>query len=350
MRRSLLLLLAILLPLVALAAPKIPAGRRASAPGPRAERVRFLMGTPCAIQAEALDTTRAGAAIQEAFEGIDRLEHVLSSWDPESELHGLNARASSDRIPCSADLYAVLEEALRVAGETEGAFDPTIEPLNVAWDVRGKGRKPERTEIADARLNVGWRMVVLDPGRHTARFLKPGMGVVLDGVGRGYALDRAADQLRERRVTRALLNFGGDVLALTSHQPWQVAVADPADPARPVIRIALSNGAVSTSGQLERGAEMEGAHRALIIDPRIGAPLVSRATVSVVTRSAARASALSTALLVMGRERAFEFAGRHPEIGVLWLEPDGDQVRAWVSNLPAVTDEPNVRIHWVREP
>jgi thiamine biosynthesis lipoprotein len=351
MRRPLLILrmLAAAAPAGAARTRRTP-GQRAAGPGPRAEHARYLMGTICTASAQAADTLRAGRAIEDAFDAIAVLDSVMSSWNSASELQRLNARAADDRVACSPDLYSVIESALSAAAETEGAFDPTVEPLNLIWDMRGAGRRPEQSEISDARLLVGWRMVVLDRGQHTVHFLKRGMGLDLGGIAKGYALDQAAQRMRDGKVTRGLLNFGGEVLAFTDHEPWQTTVADPADRMRPVVRLALSNGALSTSGQSERGIDVEGAHFGHILDPRLGTPVANTASVSVVTRSATRADALSTALFVMGRARAFEFARDHHDIGLLWLEPDGDGVRAWVANLPAVTAEPGVRLQWMSEP
>lgn len=355
MRRALaatLLATLALAPVAGAVKPRASAGARQAAPGPRAERARYLMGTVCYAQAQdqASDTARAGRAIEAAFEEIARLDTVMSSWNDQSELQRLNATGAGDRIACSDDLFAVIAAALHAAEETDGAFDPTIEPLNRIWDMRGVGRRPDPTELADVRPLVNWRLVVAEPGRKTVRYLKAGVGLDLGGIGKGYALDRAAALLRERRVPRALLNFGGEILALTNQEAWHVTVADPADRLRPVVRMALSNGAISTSSQVERGIETDRGFVGHIFDARLLGPSPTRASVSVVTRSATRADALSTALLVMGRERAFEFARAHTDIGLLWLEPGEGQVLAWASNLPALTAEPGVRVHWMHTP
>ncbi|MBI5709076.1 MAG: FAD:protein FMN transferase [Candidatus Eisenbacteria bacterium] len=353
MRRGVAALVALPFWLLLAVAPA-PAARKphrnpaAVARQPAVERARYLMGTICTVRAEALDTVRAGLAVEEAFGEIARLEQVMSSWRDDSELARLNAEAGEDRVPCSPDLYAVLDSALALAGETDGAFDPTIEPLARLWDLRGQGRVPDMAQIAAAKSRVGWRMVLLDPGRRTARFTRPGVGVDLGGIGKGYALDRAADALRGRGVKRALLNLGGEVLAMTRGAPWAVSVAHPGDRLVPVVRLALSNGAVSTSSQGERFVTVKGARFGHILDPRSGSPARTEASVTVVAGSGTRADALSTALLVLGLEDARAFARAHPDIGVLWIEPDGPAVRAWAWNLPALAEEPGARVDWMQ--
>ncbi|TMQ67458.1 MAG: FAD:protein FMN transferase [Candidatus Eisenbacteria bacterium] len=310
------------------------------------ERARYLMGTILTATAEAPDSTQAARVLAHSLDEIARLENVMSSWRKDSELSRLN-RAAGSAFRCSQDLYAVLDSALAIARATSGAFDPTVEPLDRIWDLRGKGRVPSPREIAVARSRVAWSRLTLDPTRHMARLATPGMGVDLGGIGKGFALDRAARLLAAEGIERALLNLGGEVLALSPKgRPWPIAVAHPNDRLRPAVRIAIAQGAVSTSGQGVRGVTVRGKHLGHILDPSSGRPLDTQATVTVVAPSATRADGLSTALLVMGRERALALARRHQEIGVLWIEPDHGLLRAWKWNLSAIA-EPGVAIRWM---
>jgi thiamine biosynthesis lipoprotein len=160
------------------------------------------------------------------------------------------------------------------------------------------------------------------------------MGVDLGGIAKGLALDRAGVVLRATGVPRALLNLGGEILALG--RDWDVSLAHPAARLEPAVRIKVSDSAVSTSGQSEHGFVVAGKRYGHILDPRTGEPVASNASVTVVAASATRADAISTALFVMGRERAAEFAAAHTEIGVVWLEPAGQGVRVWKWNLESV--------------
>ena len=311
------------------------------------ERARALMGTPCVITAEGLDSTWVSHAVDDAFGEIDRLDGVLSSWRTDSELSRVNAAGSEQRIPCSPDLFAVLDSALAIARATDGAFDPTVEPLMRAWDMRGAGHVPEPGELGEALQRVGWKMVDLVPSTHTVRFSRDGMGLDFGGIGKGYALDRALDLLRGRRVVRVLLNFGGELLGITDGEAWVLAVADPTDRLRPVLRLVLKRGAVSTSGQGERFVTADHQQYGHIVDPHLGKPLDTHATVTVVASSAARADGLSTALLVMGRDRARAFVEAHPDIGAVWLEREDQKILAWRWNLPTVSVEPGVDVEWM---
>lgn len=318
----------------------------ASAGAVRIEGLRQLMGTACSITAEGPDSARTGAAIEKAFDEIERIDEALSATRDDGELKRLNASAFENRVPCSPDLYAVLDSALALANETEGAFDPTVGAYEIAWDLRGDGRVPEPESLGVARQCVGWTRVQLEGGRRTARFSSPGVSLDLDAIGRGYALDRAADLLRSQRIHRARLTLGSAVLAVSDASPWQAAVADPAAPQSRVALVPLANGAICTFSQSWGGFDRGGVHYGPVIDPRSGQPAPTLGSVSVVARGALRASALCTALLVMGRERAEAYAAEHPQLGVLWLEPSEGVTRGWAWTLPGLVVDPDARIDW----
>jgi len=345
---KLLLAFLMLIPAAALAKPRPQPNRAAAPPLSIVERSGDVLGAPCTAQAQGRgDSTATAGALDAAWDDIARLGDVLSAWQASSELSRLNAAAASERFACSVELYAAIDSAMRVADETGGVFDPTIEPLNRAWDVHGAGRVPAADEIAAARSRIGWRAVVREASGRTVRFTRPGMGLDLDRVARGYALDRVVVSLRERGIARALVSVGDEILAVSNREPWQVAVPLPGDRLVPAFRLALTNGALSTATQSEQGVSVEGVRHGRLLDPRTGMPVRSDASVSVVSRSATRANALSTALLVMGRERAAAFAAGHAGLGVLWLEPAGDGLHAWAWNLPSVVAEPGINVVWM---
>jgi len=324
-------------------APSVRAGVPPSAAG-QAQRARYLMGTICTAVAEAPDTALAARALVRGLNEIARLEKVMSSWIKESEVSQLNA-AGGSWFTCSKELYAVLDSSMLFARITGGAFDPTIEPLNRAWNTRGKGRVPKPLEAERAAILVGWRKLSLDPGTSRVLLAFSDMGIDLGGIGKGYALDRAAMLIRAAGVGRALLNFGGETLALG--RDWEVAVAHPLERLKPAVRFTVSDAAVSTSSQGERGIVVKGKRYGHIFDPRSGQPVATEASVTVVARSGTRADALSTGLLVMGRDEAGSFAAKHPEIGVLWLEPAEGSLQVWKWNLRNLVAESDSAVEWM---
>ncbi len=294
----------------------LPSGARAEA---GAARARWLMGTLCSARATARvadDTLRVGAVLDLALDEIGTLEHVLSNWDPQSELCRLNA-AGGPR--------AVSEPMAR---ETAGAFDPTVEPLTLAWDLRGAGRVPAAALLDSARARVGWRRVRIDPAARTIDL--GGTALDLGGIAKGFALDRAADVLRAHGVPDAVLDAGGQRL-VAGHAVDIVLVAAPGRREEAAARVRLTAGSLSTSAQSEHFIVAGKKRYGHVLDPRTGRPVASEAAVSVRACSGTRADALSTALLVAGPAAAAGFAAAHSDVGVLWLEParGAPRIRRW---------------------
>jgi thiamine biosynthesis lipoprotein len=312
------------------------------------QRMRVLMGTPCTIVAEGLDSVWTKASIDSALEIMGELDGMMSLWHDGGELSALDSAQAEIRTPVSPRLYAVIESALRIAEETDGAFDPTIEPLTRAWDLRGPGRVPDPLELSDARHSVGWQNVQIEPSMRTVRFRRDHMGLDLDGIAKGYALDLAIGFLRTRRLSRVLIDFGSDLECFTDGEAWTIDIGDPDDRNQPAVRLVTRTAGISTSGLSARFFTSAGGHEDRVIDPRSGHPIERLASVTVVAPTGTRSDALATAFLVMGRERIPEFLQTHADLGVLWLEREGHSLRAWRWNLPTASAAPNVRVDWVQ--
>jgi FAD:protein FMN transferase len=314
------LLIALLAGGATLAAERMPAGRTAGA--------RFLMGTWLSIETEGSATE---STFEATFDEVERLDSVLSNWKTHSEVSRLNGEAARASFRCSPDLFDAVDAALRWARLTEGSFDPTVEPLVEALGLReGRdalpGDVPGRAGATpapmvpgggapQARLPIGWWRVHLDRRSRSVRFDTPGVGIDLGGIGKGIALDAAARVLRGRGVRRALLDFGGQVLALGKpgdSRGWEVGVADPDDRGIAVGALRAADISVATSGNSERSVASARGVTGHILDPARQRPAGFPGSVTVVAPDATTADALSTALFVMG-----------PDRGTTWAEARG---------------------------
>lgn len=250
------------------------------ADSPRAPRVRWTMGTLCEIDAPGAPD----AAVSAAFAEIERWDRILSLYKAESEASALNRAAGAGPVKVSGDLYAAVEASLRLARETGGAFDPTILPA-----LRGG---PSRLPL------VGWGKVRLDPAARTVELPEPGMGLDFGGIGKGWALDKASAVLKEAGVTRARINFGGQILAIGAPEGaegWAVTVPGRAAP------LLVKDASVSASGDSEHPGHIKSPFDGLAVR-RPGAAVA-------VLPSATEADAWSTALWVLGKAPA-SFHGR----------------------------------------
>lgn len=245
------------------------------------------------------------AAGEEALGEIQRLEAQLSLYRPDSDLCDLNARAAREAVPVDPRLFRLLERSAQLSDATDGAFDITVAPLLRAWGfVGGSGHLPDEAEVAAARAVTGMDLVVLDAENFTVRFLREGVMIDLGAIGKGYAVECAADILRECGIGGALLHGGTSTVQALHTQPdgspWSIAIQDPTASDRHLAVVSLRNSALSVSAVHGKSFRQGDARFGHVLDPRTGAPAQSALLAAVVCSSATDSDALSTALLTRG--------------------------------------------------
>src|SRR5215831_260933 len=193
---------------------------------------RHAMATRFEIVLPGENAAALRAAGEEALHEIDRLEAQLSLYRPASEIALVNVRAAKEPVRVTPSLFALLEHAQRLHAETGGAFDITIAPLVRCWGfMGGTGHMPHAKELAEARAKVGMNQVRLSAQDSTVRFAREGVMLDFGAIGKGYAIERAVEVLREAGVTSALLHGGTSTIFALGHPPeaefWQVALEQP---------------------------------------------------------------------------------------------------------------------------
>ncbi len=287
------------------------------------------MGTYMIVTVYAADEAAGRAAIAAAFARVEEIEAATSHFREASDLSRLNQAAGGPAMAVSKDLWALLRRSAEVSEETDGAFDVTVGPLMALWKKTWqKGKAPSEAETAAARALVDWRAVWLDPKEPRARLLKPGMQLDLGGIGKGYAVDQALAVLRERGIPAALADMGGNVGAYGAppeRDAWLVGIRDPSRPGKILPKpIRLLNQGIATSGDYEQFGLVAGRRESHILDPRTGRPIEGMTSVTVVARDATTADGYSTALSVLGPEKAVAFAEKRPGVEVMIMyERDG---------------------------
>ena len=142
----------------------------------KVERERYLMGTLLRVRVFAADRTEALDAAEAAFAEVERLQRLISEWDPESALSGLNRASPGEASRPDPELFALLAEAEVWSAATEGAFEPAVGALVDAWDLRGAGRVPRADELAGALAAAGASAFTLDPAAGTVTRSSPAPG------------------------------------------------------------------------------------------------------------------------------------------------------------------------------
>ncbi len=305
-------------------------------------------------------------AASAALDVIDSLEAQLSVYRLDSEVSQINATAAEQWVEVEPRLFELLRLARQVSDDTGGGYDITSGPLIALWRrCKAEYRLPTADEIAAGLRLVGMAKIEFDLGRLAVRFPLPGMEFNLGSIGKGYALDRAAEIMLEQGVDEFLLHGGKSSLLARGphhgHRGWPIGISNPLFPEKTLATILLVDAGLSTSGSNIQYFRLEGKRYGHILDPRTGWPVEglgsltvsaaktpdseSRATsaadglasVTVLAPTAALAEALSTAFFVIGVENALQYCHNHPEIKALLIpapEP-GQQLRIVNCGLPA---------------
>ena len=267
-----------------------------------------------------------------ALAEISEMEDLLTVYRGDSPMCQVNATAFDGPVRVDARMFAVLARAAELHAMTDGAFDITAGALIKAWGFfRGPRRVPSPAEQAEALARTGMQHVRLDPEAMTVRFDVPGLEFNLGAIGKGYAIDRAIARIRrEFNVTCALMQGGSSsVYALgapdADPRGWLVGIDHPYDRDLRIATVRLRDRAMGTTGTDNQYFEYAGRRYGHVIDPRKGEPADELASVTVLAPDAATADALSTALFVMGLDKARDFCHDHPEISaILVLKPGPD--------------------------
>ena len=277
------------------------------------------------------------AAGEEALNEIDRLESQLSLYRPTSEIAQLNARAAHEPVRVSPSLFSLLQHAQKLHAETRGAFDITIAPLVQCWGfMNGLGRTPSPDELTEARSKIGMSLVELNPSASTVRFAREGVMLDLGAIGKGYAIECAAEVLRASGVISALLHGGTSTIYGLGHPPeadaWKIAIENPLDKAGSeaapettvkqlnalsLPSISLRDEALSVSAIWGRSFQKEGKVFGHVLDPRTGEPVTGSVLAAVTLPSATETDALSTALLVTGEKGHETISNLRPNVRML---------------------------------
>jgi thiamine biosynthesis lipoprotein len=289
----------------------------------------IALGAEASLTLQHHDEAQARLAVEASVAEVQRLEKIFSLHRPDSALSRLNASGRLDEAP--TDLRLLLAEALRLAARSDGAFDPTIQPL---WALYARhfstpGADPEgpsEDDLVAALRLVGWQGVTLEGAG--IRLARPGMALTLNGIAQGYITDRVGDLLRSRGFEHVLVDMG-EPLALGpafDGAAWRVAIADPAEAGRVLDTVPLKQGAVATSSG--QGCRFDAVGRFThILDPKTGASARRFAAVTVIAERATDADGLSTALSVASPSKAPSLLGGRARA---FIVPEGSSAGRWL--------------------
>ncbi len=261
---------------------------------------------------------------------VDEVDAQMSTWTPDSDLMLLNAAPVGTWVAVPERLRQVLALGLAIGRASGGAFDIGMGDAVTAWGFGPEAAAPDRIRAAMAKARVPAHLALEVSGTH-ARKSAP-LALDLNGIAKGYGVDRLAETLRAHGISDSLVGIDGEMRAAGLRRDgaaWTVAVEAP-DPVRRAPRsvLALQDAAVATSGDYRHWVEVQGRRLSHTMDPQRGAPLPAPpASVTVVARTCAEADAWATALMVAGPDRGAALARRQGLDALFLLRDDEGRTR-----------------------
>ncbi len=258
----------------------------------------FVFGTMVEVTIDGVPKARAQKLVGHILSSFDTMTHTLNAWKPGalSRMNAVFARSPA-KATIAPGMAPILRNATRYAKQSGGLFNPAIGRLIRLWGFENDTivpRRPNPAQIAAlVKANPQMADVVIDGTQFFSK--NPAVRIDLGGYAKGYALDIAAAYLRAQGVKNALINIGGNIIALGRHgnRPWEVGIQDPRKPG-PIATLALYNGeAIGTSGDYQHYFIIDGVRYCHIIDPRTGYPAQGVRSVTVLTSPGPQAGTLS---------------------------------------------------------
>jgi thiamine biosynthesis lipoprotein len=323
------------------------AGAHSNEPLQQFKETRMQMGTFVSITVFESEKDTAEKAVDLAFNRIDEIENLMSTYKDDSELSMLSLKAFEEFVPLTQDTFVVIKKAIEISRLSSGAFDITCGPLYKLWrDAGESGRLPANEELDKIFRVIGYRKINLDVEKQAVFFEQKGMALNLGGIAKGYAIDEAIKMLKGQGIESALVEAGGDLYAMgikPGGKSWRVGIQDPYRPDNTgafLGKLNVKDCAVATSGDYQRFAVINGKKYSHIVNPLTGWPVENVPGVTVVANDAITADALATALSVMGPEEGIELAQTLPGVEALIVSLSNNQLQyARTPNFVAFENE-----------
>ncbi len=272
---------------------------------------KMLMDTVVTITVVTDSDSNAEKAIDNSFAVIEKIENLLNFYSDKSEVSGINKNAGTNPVKVSPETMEIIEKAIQISELTQGRFDITIGPVMELWNFHNKKKPDDRTIKSRLHL-VGYKSIAINKAGSTVYLKKNNMKIDLGGVAKGYAADKAVEELKKNGIKSGLVAIAGDIKAFglkPDGRPWKIGIKNPRQKGQDDEIIAvmeLTDMAISTSGDYERYFIEDGKRYHHLLNPKTGYPADSGQSVSIITKDGAIADPLSTGIFIIGHEKGIK--------------------------------------------
>ncbi|MDI6801140.1 MAG: FAD:protein FMN transferase [Thermodesulfovibrionales bacterium] len=277
------------------------------------KETRSAMYTIVSITVSSNSEDKAKRAIDDAFAELGRLEKLLNYYSKDSEITLINRNAGIMPVVVSNETFELLEEAVYVSENTEGAFDITAGVIIDLWDI-DKQIIPDEKSLSERVRLVGYKNIVLNKNSRTVFLRKKGMQINPGGIIKGYAADKAAEVIKKRGINSGIVAVGGDIKTFgirPDSKPWKVGIQNPRQEDiggkdEITASVDLTDSAISTSGDYKRFFVKDGKVYHHILNPKTGYPADKCRSVTVIAKKGVHSDAFSTGIFVLGPQKGIE--------------------------------------------
>lgn len=289
-----------------------------------------------AFTSEKINEAQIRPMFEKAIAEIRRLEALMTTWRPESELSRINAAAGKKAIQVSPETLSVIQKSIWTSKQSEGVFDITFEAMHGLWkfDEDLEDNIPSASAVSAARALIDYRKIKVDPDKSTVMLEKPGMRMSLGGIAKGYAVDAAARVLEQAGLPSFFAQAGGDLYVKgrkPDGSPWRTGVRDPRGKSESDVFASLEveDHAFSTAGDYERSFIKDGKRYHHIIDPRTGSPAAASRSVTIWAKDAFTADAIDDAVFILGPEKGLKLVESIDDCGAVIVD---ERNKLWISD------------------
>lgn len=290
------------------------------------KRIQMHMGTLVTVTAVASDKHVGDRAVQAAFDEIKRLEQLLSTWRSDSQLSQVNAQAGRRPVQVSPDTFQLVLRALDIAALTHGGFNIALGPAIEVWSVTEEQRIPAEKELQQLKPLVDWPSIQLNSEKQTIYLPRTGMRIDVGGIGKGYAADRAVEEMKRVGARGGVVAISGDIKTfgnLPDGGGFPVGIRHPREEGTLIAVIDLKDEAISTAGDYERYFERDGVRYHHILDPQTLQPARACRSVTVIAKEGLVADGLDTGIFVLGPEQGMALVEHLPDVEAIIIDGEG---------------------------
>ncbi|MGB8227410.1 MAG: FAD:protein FMN transferase [Sedimentisphaerales bacterium] len=293
---------------------------------------KIVMSTIARVMAVAPDEKTARQGIDAAFEKIYRVEKLMNRYDPNSQLSKVNKLAAKEPVKVDRELFDILQQSVYYSRLSDGAFDITVGPLVDLWRKCAEANSmPTDKQLAEVKKIIGCDKLLLNANDFSVRFAAEGMKLDLGGIAKGFAADIAAAEMKKAGAVGGLIDLGGQIGCFGTTEKkgkWIIGVRNPAksEDNKILARLALSDAAVSTSGNYERFYKIGDKRFSHIFNPATEKSADQLSSVTIIASNGTEADALSTAVSVMGAEKGLELIEKTENTEAVIIKASGQDL------------------------